>query len=886
MIWLKRLFLTLHSSEADERLEREFTGHLNALEEDFRRQGMNAAEARLAAKRAFGPVQQRKEEYREQRGFTALEQLGRDFVFGLRNLRRSPGFTLVALFSLVFGIGVNAAIFTLLNGLVLETLRVRHPERVMEVQAFNQPLNEYQNFFSYPFYRELAENSAIFDAVTAQWPSQFQLSRQDGSTTVSSVYVSGSYFRFLSASPYLGRLLTEADDAGTGGGRVCVLSYKLWTTKFSADPQVVGKAIDLEKKPVEVVGVTGPEFTGLSLQNQPDVTVPMAALNYLTGGMDRDSPHILWLQILAKLKAGIDLPLASQRLNSLATRITETLPKDRPDSGITSYRLKAAPRGFDRWDAMSRPLFVLMSTVALVLLIACLNLANLLLARGQERELEIATRLSLGASRWRVARQLLIENIHLAAGGALLGLGLANILIAFLLREFNKGKTYGLLDVSLDTRVIVFTALIAVGAVLLFGAVPAWLASNAQPANSLQGRRMAAGRKGQTAYLRRSLFVIQVVLTMVLLFGAALFERSLRNLRAVQVGSDPDHLILADITFGGALGQSGVTDTFLDELRNRVVAIPGMVSVAYGAPSPLSGLMLASSVDIPGRTPNNSALQSFWTNISPNYFRTLGLPLLAGRDFTAADRDGSPRVAIVNQKFVSTYFPGENPLGKQFRGGMNGNGPVTIVGVVANLPSLELTEERKNMVYTPLLQSPREWQVLTVRVRGNPEGFEHQLADLIHNIAPAMPLQQLKTMAVQRDSSIARQRLLALLSSMFGALALFLSAVGLYGLVSYSVARRTREIGIRVSVGASPVRVFALFLRENLALVVMGTIAGAVLALGATRLVRSLLYGVPNIDLSSLYIAAALLFAVALAATLIPASRAMHVDPAEALRSE
>ncbi len=885
---MKRLLSMLRRAEADARLELELTGHLSALEEEFKREGMEPAEAKLAAKRAFGPVQQIKEEYRDRRGFTSIEQLGRDIVFGFRNLARSPGFTSAALLSLAFGIGVNAAIFTLLNALVLQTLPVSHPERVVQVEAYNKPLNDYQNFFSYPFYRELRKNGTMFEQVTAQWgTSEFQLTRHDGSKTVSAMYVSGNYFRFLGATPYLGRLLTESDDAGAGGGRVCVLSYKLWKTAFGADPQIAGKVIELDKNAVEVVGVTGPAFTGLSLQDPPDLELPMAALNYLSRGMDRDNPHVIWLQILAKLKAGVDLKQATQGLNAVATRIAQTLPKDRPDSAITSYRLKAAPRGFDRWNQMAGPLFVLMSTVALVLLIACLNLANLLLARGQEREREIATRLSLGASRWRVVRQLLIENLHLAAGGAVLGLLLAMGLVSLLSAEFNKGKTYGLLHVSLDWQVVLFTALAAVVAMLLFGAGPAWLSSNAQPGSSLQGRGRLQGGAGQAAYLRRILFIMQVVLTMVLLFGAALFERSLRNLRAVQIGADPDHLVLADISFGGGLGHAGVTDSLLSEIKDRVSAIPGVVSVAYGAPSPLSGLMLASSVDIPGNpTADSTALQTFWANISPNYFQTLGLPLRAGRDFTPADRDGAPRVAIVNEKFVSTYFPHQNALGKQFRGGMNGAGPITIVGVVANLPSLDLTEERKSMVYTPLLQSPREWQVLTVRVRGNAEGFEHQLADLIHYIAPAMPLQQFKTMAVQRDSSIARQRMLALLSSMFGALALFLSAVGLYGLVSYSIARRTREIGIRVSVGARPAQVVWMFLREHLALVIAGAIAGSVLALAASRLVRSLLYEVPKMDLSSLYIAAALLFVVAITATLIPASRAMHVDPVEALRSE
>jgi predicted permease len=661
--------------------------------------------------------------------------------------------------------------------------------------VFNRPLAEYENFFSYPFYRELAADNTIFENVTAQFGfSLFELQRSERRERVNGLYVSGTYFDFLHATPYLGRLLDGNDDGAVGEHRVCVLSYQLWRKAFGGDPRIIGKTISLNDNRVEVVGVTSPQFTGLSLQNAPDLELPMSALDYLAQSMHRDDAHSLWLQIIAHLKPGISNQNASEHLTALAKRITQSLPKDGPNAGFEPYRVRPAPRGFDEHAGVARPLVVLMSTVALVLLIACLNLANLLLARGQVREHEIAMRFSLGASRWRVVRQLLIENAYLAAGGTLLGLGTANALVSFFLAEFNKGKTYGRVNLSLDWRVVLFAALVAALAMLLFGSVPAWAASTVQPGSSLQGPGTGATSQGRTSKLRRCLFLLQVTLTMILLFAAGLFERSLRNLRTIDVAQDPQHLVLAEINLLSGNGKLYAPESIFDDLRQRVRQMPSVVSAAYGFPSPFSGSMIASSVEVPGRqSENSSALQSFWAYASPNYFQTVGISLLAGRNFTPADRKGSAPVAIVNQKFANTYFPGENPIGKQFKSGLDSGKLTTIVGITRDLPFFDLTEKPKNMAYKPMLQSPRDRQVLTTRVRGNPAVFENQLTNLIHSLVPAIPVQQFKTMAVQRDSTIAQQRMLALLSSILGALALVLSAVGLYGLVSYSVTRRTRE---------------------------------------------------------------------------------------------
>jgi predicted permease len=828
----------------------------------------------------------------KRRGFGGLEQLGRDVSFGLRNLRRTPGFTAVALLSLAFGIGANVAIFTLLNALMLTTLPVPHPERVVEVQAFDKPLGRYDSFFSYPFYRELSTRNTIFEKVTAKADlgMLFELRLPNDTRRVEGTYVSGTYFDFLHARPYLGRLLDANDDGAVGAHRVCVLSYKLWRNGFAADPAIIGRSVLLNDKPVEVVGVTGPEFTGLTLQNPPDLEVPMSALDYLFVSLGfqihRDDPRMIWLQIIAQLKAGLSEQRASEQFAALARRIRESLPKDTPMAGVDRYRVKLAPRGFDQHAELSRPLVILMCTVGLVLLIACLNLANLLLARGQDRGREIAMRISLGASRWRVTRQLLTESALLAVGGGLLGFVISDGLVKYLVRDFNRGKQEGLVAIAPDAHVLLFTFAAVSAALLLFGGVPAWLASNASPIASLKGAKNLGLARSGTARLRRGLIGLQVALTVVLLSGASSFQRSLHNLRAIDIAADPEHLILADINLLSGSGQPYAPVSIWGDIEQRVRQLPGVVSSATGFPTPLSGLMILSPVEVPGKPKQSTALNTFVTYASPGYFQTLGIPLLSGRDFTPADREHSEPVAIVNQKFAQTYFPGQNALGKQFYGGGHPTTPVTIIGILRDLPVLDLTASPKNMIYEPMLQGPRDRQVLTVRVRGNPDIFGRQVAGLIHQLVPSMPSQPFKTLAVQRDSNIAQQRMLALLSALFGALALGLSAVGLYGVVSYSVTRRTREIGIRMSVGAEPCDVLGFFVREHLMLVVAGAVIGSMLALAGDRFVRRLLYGVPATDLTSMYIAASLLFLVALAATAIPASRATSIDPAEALRSE
>jgi len=866
----------------------EFSTHLEMLESNFRRSGMSEEEARHAARREFGGVDQAKEMYRDQRSFAFLEQFLQDTRYALRGLGRAKGFLAMATISLALGIGVNTTIFTLVNAIVLKNISVPHADRVVQIeQRILGPSGDFFGSFSYPFYRELRRRGEIFDGLIAAWSKPYGIREGGSERTIYALYVSGSYFSFTAARPYLGRLLDENDDSAEGASPVCVISYRLWSSMFGQDPRAIGRSIRLGDHRLEIVGVTGPGFAGTDLQREYDVEIPMSMTHYM-GLMHRDSANVSWLWILARLKEGIRPETASDRLTVLGNQISEMMPKDAPNVGKSAFRAKPSPRGFDEFSTRLRaPLAVLMTTVALVLLVACLNLANLLLARGHRREREVALRLSLGASRWRILRQLMVENFYLAAAGGILGGVAAVALVRLLLREFNKGQVYEQLHVSTDQNVLWFALGLVILTMLAFGLVPAWLASGVSPHGALQGDGRGAMGTRPRSLLRRALITAQVALTVILVFGAALFGRSLRNLRTIDVGLQPEQLLLADLSLDSDTGNRLAPPDFTKEVVERLGQMPGVQSAAYGVPGILSGAMFGGTVQVVGRAESHTNdLTNYFSFVSPGYFRTVGIPVVAGREFDQTDRKGSQPVAIVNEEFVHVYFPKEDPVGKQFLGGFSGKEALTIVGVVKTMPYFELRQPDQVMVYQSASQYPQGWQVLHVRVRGNPQAFERQIRDLIHDAAPQMPLHEIRTMALVRDATIARERMLALVSTLFGILALSLSAVGLYGLISYSVAARTREVGIRISVGASQAGILRLFLQESLTLVAIGLAAGCLCSLAGARLLQSLLFGLQVEDPLTVGMTVATLMVTALVSTIVPAARATRIDPASALRHE
>ena len=875
---LRRLFAKVSNlfnrRRADQDLVREVASHLAMLEEEFLRKGITPDEARLAARRAYGGVEQAKELHRDERSFVWLEQLFQDLRHAFRSLRKSPGFVTVAMLSLAFGIGVNTSIFTLVNGVLLKNVAVPDPKRIVQV-ILPWDKSAVQEQFSFPVYREIRRQSGIFEDVIGFGEEPAVLDIGSDQHRIEVELVTGTYFAFFRARPALGRLLDSEDDRAEGARRVCVLSYEFWNARFAADPAVVGRTIRLEGTPVEIVGVTERGFTGAELQRGYDVFVPTALANTVFG-LRREEFGRYWLRILARFEPRVSFQQARTRLEAASHSIEEILPKEDRDPKDV-YQIRDASKGADRWRTTLRdPLLILMGAVTLVLLIACANLANLLLARSSERRQEFAIKLSLGASRWRLLRQLLVETALVALGGGVLALFLATALTRGLLSMFNVGKRDPALIVRPDNFVLLSLFCVCLATALIAGLYPAWSASrtDAAPGKALQNTRRSP--------VRRVLILVQVTLTVVLLFGASLFAHSLRKLKTIDLGYDVDHV------FTFFVGQRGVGLAVLDQsfwgardlsdLLDRIRQLPGVGSAAVSTPSVMSSGHLVG--DVRGKDILQGRAGALF--VSPGYFSTLRIPLIQGRDFTTADRKGTQPVAIVDQRFASRFWPARNPIGKRFD--IGDKEEFEVVGVVGDSVYQNLREKRVPACYLAFDQRLPGAGTVEVRFHGSADRLERAMRPIVEATLPDYEISNASSLEMMRDGLIAQDRLLAFLSSMFGILGTALALVGIYGLISYSVTRRTREIGIRMSIGARRGDVLWLFIKEGVVLMIGGTLIGLPLALDLARLLRNMLYDVTTYDPPAIATTLAVLAMGGLIASLIPAGRATRVNPVEALR--
>ncbi len=873
---LAKLSNLVHRDRAERELSREVAAHLAILEDEYQRRGLSPADAGLAARRVYGGVEQAKELHRDARSVFWLEQCFQDLRHAWRSLSKSPGFVAVALLSLAFGIGVNTAIFTLVNGILLKTLPVPDPHRIVQLSAnFGQPgLDTFG--FTFPVFRKLSSQRSIFVDAIAFSPGTAVLDIGDAPHKIELELVSGNYFSFFNARPALGRLLDEEDDRLEGAHRVCALSYQTWRTQFGADPAVLNRDIQVDGVPLRVVGIASPDFVGGELQRRYDVWAPTALVAKLRHN-PRESSNYVWLRILARLQPGLSLAEASARVESASRSIEEGLPKDRANQN-SLYRLRDASTGFDSWSTQLRdPLLVLMGAVILVLLVACANLANLLLARANERHQEFAIKLSLGCSRWRLLRQLLIETFLIAFGGGALACFISFALARFLLALFNAGERYQTLHVSPDASVLIFTFGVCAVTAVIAGLYPAWQASRTDAGAGLKTSLHGIGRGA----VRRALIVVEVSLAVVLLFGASLFTHSLRNLKTVNLGFDIDRILTIDIAGRAAQkpAQPAAALSELADILTRVRRLPDVESAAFSEPGVLSGAMMAGDFKPKGAT------QEIDTNFlfaGSNYFDTMHIPLLSGRDFAATDRAGSPLVAIVNQNLASKVWHGENPVGKYFDGWGNQN--VEIIGVAANSKYRGVREEVKPIAYLNFDQQKPTGGAIEIRYRSTGGQIERETRQIVKSAAPDFQVSSATAMELMRDNIIAQDRLLTFLSTLFGVLGTALALVGIYGLISYAVTRRTREIGIRMSIGAQRSDVLWLFLREATLLVGAGMLIGLPLALALARLLRKMLYGVTTSDPLGIFATLALLVAGGLLASFVPARRATKVNPVQALR--
>ncbi|PYJ99499.1 MAG: hypothetical protein DME23_09395 [Verrucomicrobia bacterium] len=826
----------------------------------------------------------------------------KDLEFAFRQLLKNPGFTAVAVLTLALGIGANTAIFQLVDAIRLRTLAVNKPQEVALVKiadmtgargSFNSSYPAVTN----PLWERIRDTQRAFSGMLAWSADSFNLATSGEPRFARGLLVSGDFFRVLGIQPVLGRIFTTADDQRGNGVAGAIISFAFWQREFGGDSSVIGRKLTLDGHTVEIIGVTPASFFGLEIGRSFDVAVPISSETILFGTNNRlEAGTTWWLTLMGRLKPGWSFEKATTHLGAISSGIFEaTLPTNYPSANVTNYlgfKLRAVPAGTgvsSLRQTYSRPLWLLLAIAGLVLLIACANLANLLLARASAREREIAVRLALGASRARLMRQLMSESLLLAAVGAALGGLLARMLSQFLVAFLSTEGNSLFLDLHLDWRVFAFTTGLAGMTCTLFGLVPALRGTRTSPSAALK-----AGARGMTASrerfgLRRALVVSQVALSLLLVVSALLFSLSLRNLMTLDAGFQQEGVLIAAVNFSHLNLPLERRQPFKGEMLERLRAIPGVDAAADAMQLPLSGNSWDNKVWMEGSHAKEGR-DSFFSRIGAGYFKTLRTTLLSGRDFDDRDTLISPKVAIVNETFVRRFLNGTNTIGKRVWRETTPSDPESafeIVGVVKDTKYHDLREDFVPIVFLSASQEPAPAPYDLILLRSN--GSVSELMPAVKRSLGEVNTQisvQFEVFKTTIQNGLLRERLMATLSGFFGVLALLLACVGLYGILAYGVASRTNEIGLRMALGAQRGDVLWLILREALLLVLIGVAVGLPAVLAATRLVSSLLYGLTPTDPSSIGAAAVLMLAVAAVAGYFPARRATKVDPMVALRYE
>ncbi len=827
-----------------------------------------------------------------------------DLRYAIRMLRRSPVFTAVAVLSLALGIGANTAIFSLIDQVILRLLPVKNPEQLVLLGSRGPyaGLNLGDNTFSYPMYRDIRDRTDVFSGVVARYTIDINLSYRGQSERGRGELVSGNYFEVLGVRPALGRTFTQFDDTLPGGHPLVVLSFDYWSRRFAADPTILNQVLDINSHPMRVIGVAARGFHGYEVGQPVDVFVPIMMKAQMTPTWNElENRRAWWLNVIARLKPGVRHAQAEAAINVLHRQMLQMEIKNiEGQSGEfqTQYvnkhlALLSGGRGQSRLrEQSSEALLVLMCMVALVLLIACANLAGLLIARGTARQKEIAVRLSLGASRGRVVRQLLVEGLLLAVLGGALGLLVANwtgnaLLNALPLEEITRQFT-----AQPDLRVLVFTSVLSLLTGLLFSLAPALQATRLKLAPTLKDETGTASGTRHQVWFRKVLIVSQVALSLVLLVGSGLFARSLYNLQNVDPGLKTDHMI--SFTIDPSLnGYSQVRmRLFFERLQERLSALAGIRTASMAQQPVLTGDEGRMTIKVEGYHPRvdykDQALSPVFNFVGPGYFSTMGIPLIRGREFTARDGFGSPKVVIINQKVARHFFGGEDPMGRHIGPpGFRDPIDIEIVGVVKDSKTVTVREDVAHCIYFPYQQDP-ELSTMTfyVRTMQPPENAGPALLRVVRELDPSLPVFALKSVQLQVSESLFLERMVAILSAFFGLLATLLAGIGLYGVTVYSVVRRTREIGIRVALGATSSEVVCLVMREVALMTGLGVVIGLPIALALSRLARAGLFGLTPYDPLTITVATALLLLVALLSGFIPARRATKVGPMAALRYE
>ena len=874
----------------------ELQQHLDDRYHDLRSRGTTEADARRAALEELGEGDFLKGRLRGAIARPAepvplgasegggLAGIWGDLRFGARMLRRTPGFAITAALTIALGIGANTTIFSLVNALLLRPLpgAVRPNELVMigrtqDGQGFDT--------FSYPDYIDYRDGARSLVAVSASFVAPVHLSTGGASERVRAELVSGSYFGMIGTRAARGRLLTRDDDGAPGANPVVVLGYGTWQRRFGSDPSVVGKSVRISGTPYQVVGVAEPGFNGESAMGVVDLFIPISMAGKLMPdvGPMFDLRGAVWINLFGRLAPNATPAMAQAELSGIAAELARRYPQTNEQRGV-----RVSPGlGFDPQSRGQVTTFmgILVGVVGLVLLIACANVANLLLARGSARARELAVRSSLGASRSRLVRQLLAEGFLLALLGGAAGFVLGTWSLRLVLRLPVFVNTFGAIDPSIDLRVLGFAIAAMIVSGTLFALPPALRTSRVDLVTALKLGTPGSG--DPRSRLRNGLVVAQLALSIVLLVAAGLFVRTLQSLYRIEPGFETRHVLVATLD-AGLQGYDEVRARRLfTEIEERARAIPGVQQAALGYMLPLGGGGWDTRIFPAEATPapNDAGLKTDVNAVSPSYFETLGMQVVAGRPFTAADRDGSPGVAIVNDAVVEKLWPGTNAIGKRFRIG-RGKEVLEVVGVVRTARYRSLVEPPRPFFYRPFAQAYQPSMTLHIRTTGDPYAVVPSVRRALDDLDRDLPLSRVQTLAKRLDGSIGPQRTAATLVGLYGLLALLLAAVGLYGSMAYSVSRRTREMGVRMALGARANEVLRHVLAQAFRIAVVGTVIGLVAAVVATRYLRALLFGVEPTDPATLVTVILVLVAASIAAAYLPARRATRVDPVVALRSD
>jgi predicted permease len=816
------------------------------------------------------------------------EDMIQDLRFGLRMLLNNPGFTLIATLTLALGIGANTAIFSFVNALLLRPLGgVAEPERLVQVGRQYSDKN-YLSDSSYPDYLDYREQNTVMSGLAALAPTAFHLSAGQEAERVEGELVSGNFFDVLGVRPAQGRLITPADEQGSSASQVAVLSHRLWSRRFGGDVSVIGKTVKLDGHDFIVVGVASEEFDGTKVGARNDVWAPLLTPRQTDPKRAKffEERRPSWLEMFGRLKPGVTVEQARAEFGAINERLKQSYPQIYAQAGVGVHpdlgRDVAVRRELRRFA------YAPFAAVGIVLLIACANVAGLLLARGAARQKEIGVRLSLGAGRVRIVRQLLTESLTLALLGGAAGLFIGVWLtqgMRSLLPERYLWLSFEL-DFGVDWRVFGFTLAVSVLTGALFGLVPALQASKPDLVSTLKDARLA-GTRGGKAGLRGALVITQVALSLVLLVAAGLCVRTLRNARAIDTGYEIERVLTARIDLGKQNYNQAHGQIFQRQLLERLQSLPGVQAAGFAVTLPLNDSQWETGIYPEGEVERR--VQTFQNFVSPRYLETMNIPLLLGRQFSERDDLQAPPVAIVNQTLARRLWPNENPMGRRltWKSGPDANQTAEVIGVIRDIKGRDLFEAGEPpMLYLPLLQDYQPSTVLHLRVSVEPEQLTAALRREVSALDRNLPVHNIQPLNEHLSATLTPQRLLASLGAAFGLLALLLAGIGLYGLLAYTVARRTPEIGIRMALGAQRGAVLRLVVTHGMKLALLGVGIGLAPAIGFTRSMTGLLFGVSALDPLTFVVAALLLVSVALLACYVPARRAAQTDPLAAIRYE